>query len=266
MSEKESKLQENLNKEDDSDDIEQEILEEEFTQTISSNKNKLNKIIKELNNIQNKIATNNNKIEQIKKNLIILKEEKGKQQTDLINLLAKKESIEEIYKNKIFSLNNKNEKINNNNSKNELQIFNIDIEDFKQIEIDKYIEQVILMTEDILVKCGQKYNKNDIMDNLKKIITNSYKIFINNSSSKNLDFILDNFISKISLYISNQSFGKYSEKDINICLRYLLDINIINETIAKMNKFLNKQYKDKKKDLKNELKNLENKNEILIKM
>ena len=256
----ESRLQEKLNNEEDLDEIEKEIFEEEFTKETSSNKNKLEQINKELNNMQNNIKINNDKIEQIKRNLILLKNKKDKQQTDLINLLAKKESIEEIYKNKIFSLNTKNENINTNN--NQLEISNITVDDFKQIEINKYIEQVILMTEDILAKCGQKYNKNDIINDLKKIIKNSYEIFINNSSLKNLDFIFNNFITKISLYISNQSFGKFSEKNINICLKYLLEINIINETIAKMNKFLNKQYKEKKAELKIEIKNLENKNEI----
>ena len=263
----ESKLQEKLNKEEDSDDLEKEFLEEEFTKEISSNKNKLNQINKELDNIQNKIKINNSKIEQLKKNLKLLKNEKGKQQTDLINLLAKKESLEEIYKNNIFTLNNKNEKINTNNTNNnnQLEISNITADDFKQIEINKYIDQVILMSEDILAKCGHKFNKNDIINDLKKVIKNSYEIFINNSSLKNIDFIIDNFISKISLYISNQSFGKFSETNINICLKYLLELNIINEKIAKMNKFLNKQYKDKKTNLKMEIKNLENKNEILLK-
>ena len=266
MSEVESNIQEKLDKDQDTEELEKELLEEEFIEGITSNKNRVNNIIKELNNIQNKIKINNNKKEQIKKNLEILKNEKNKKQIDLINLLSKKESIEEIYKNKIFSLNNKNENIiNNSNTKNQLEIFNITSEDFKKIEIDKYIEKVISMTDDILAKCGEKYNKKDIMDNLTKIIKNSYEIFIHDSSEKNLDFILDNFISKISLYISNQSFGKFSEKDISICLRYLLDINIINEALSKMNKFLNKQYKDKKIDLKNELKNLENINEILLK-
>ena len=264
----ESRLQEKLNNADDLDEIEKEIFEEEFTKETSSNKNKLEQINKELNNMQNNIKINNDKIEQIKKNLILLKNKKDKQQTDLINLLAKKESIEEIYKNKIFSLNTKNENINTctSTNNNQLEISNITADNFKQIEINKYIEQVLLMTEDVLAKCGQKYNKNDIINDLKKIIKNSYEIFINNSSLKNLDFIFNNFITKISLYISNQSFGKFSEKNINICLKYLLEINIINETIAKMNKFLNKQYKEKKAELKIEIKNLENKNEILLKL
>ena len=117
----ESKLQEKLNKEEDSDDFEKEFLEEEFTKEISSNKNKLNQINKELDNLQNKIKINNSKIEQLKKNLKLLKNEKGKQQTDLINLLAKKESLEEIYKNNIFTLNNK-KKINTNNTNNNNQL------------------------------------------------------------------------------------------------------------------------------------------------
>ena len=39
------------------------------------------------------------KIEELKNNLTILKEEKNKKQNDIMNLLSNKESLEEIYKN-----------------------------------------------------------------------------------------------------------------------------------------------------------------------
>ena len=219
-----------------------EIIESEIFEEILGNqriKDRYNKMQKELNNIKNEIKKNNKKIGQIKSNLIKLKEDKNQQKKDIINLLSKKESLEEVYKNKIFSLNNKSEK--NNNYNKDIPLFNISLDEFKQIEIDKYIELVLLMTDDILSICNKNYNKKDINNNLKNIIKNSYEIFVTNSTITNFDFLLNNFISKINLYISNQSYGKYSEKDINILLSYLMNIDITNDKIEKMGKFIKKQ-------------------------
>ena len=78
---------------------------------------------------------------------------------------------------------------------------NMSLEEFKQINLDKYIEQVLSMCEDIL---DDEFDK----DYLKNIINNSYKLFMDNISMTDVEFIIDNYISKISLYISNKSFGK----------------------------------------------------------
>ena len=244
-----------------------EIIENGIFEEILGNskiKDRFNKMQNELNYIKNEIKKNNKKIERIKSDLIKLKEDKNQQKRDIINLLSKKESLEEVYKNQIFSLNNKNEK--NNNYNKDIPLFNISFEEFKQIEIDKYIELVLLMTDDILSICNINYIKKDINNSLKNIIKNSYEIFVKNSTITNFDFLLNNFISKISLYISNQSYGKYSEKDINILLSYLMNIDITSDKIEKMGKFVNKQYKETKMELKDEIKNLENKNEILSKL
>ena len=244
-----------------------EIIENGIFEEILGNskiKDRFNKMQNELNYIKNEIKKNNKKIERIKSDLIKLKEDKNQQKRDIINLLSKKESLEEVYKNQIFSLNNKNEK--NNNYNKDIPLFNISLEEFKQIEIDKYIELVLLMTDDILSICNINYIKKDINNSLKNIIKNSHEIFVKNSTITNFDFLLNNFISKISLYISNQSYGKYSEKDINILLSYLMNIDITNDKIEKMGKFVNKQYKETKMELKDEIKNLENKNEILSKL
>ena len=244
-----------------------EIIENTIFEEILRNskiKDRYYKMENELNHIKNEIKKNNNKIEQIKLDLIKLKEDKSQQKKDIINLLSKKESLEEVYKNQIFTLNNKKEK--NNNFNKDITLFNISLDEFKQIEIDKYIELVLLMTDDLLNICNKPYNIKEINNSLKSIIKNSYEIFVKNATKNNFDFLLKNFISKISLYISNQSYGKYSEKDINILLSYLMNINITNDKIEKMGKFVNKQYKEKKLELKDEIKNLENKNEILSKL
>ena len=82
---------------------------------------KKNKAIDDIKNMSERIKNNNIKIEEIKKNLINLKEEKKQKQNDIINLLSNKESIEEIYKNQIYSLNanpTRGRIININNSNN----------------------------------------------------------------------------------------------------------------------------------------------------
>ena len=83
------------------------------------------------------------------------------------------------------------------------------------------------------------------------------------SSIINPKIIISNFFSKISVFISNQSKGKFSEPLINSFLRELLKINTINVKISEILKFLNKIYKDKKKEIKEKISNLINKNESL---
>ena len=85
---------------------------------------KKNQIEEEILNINFKIKHNNNEIQEIKIKLINLKQEKKKKQEDIINLLSNKESIEEIYKNEIYFLINKNQTLNENNDENMDKIIN----------------------------------------------------------------------------------------------------------------------------------------------
>ena len=114
-----------------------------------------------------------------KKKIIKLKEEKNKKQIDIVNLLSKKETLEEVYKNQIILLtkkntilkditidsNNKGNKDINDNSEyrdsvniitniinNSNEQFDISIEEMKKIEIKKFMEQVISMTK--LIMCS----------------------------------------------------------------------------------------------------------------
>jgi hypothetical protein len=70
------------------------------------------------------------------------------------------------------------------------------------------------------------------------IIKNSYKLFVKNNkennNNENDEVSENNFFSKMSLFIENQSIGKFSELKINILLRYLLKINYINSFIYKL--------------------------------
>ncbi len=263
--------------------------------------NRRNKAIDDLKNINERIKNNNIKIEEIKQNLIDLKEEKKKKQEDIVNLLSNKESIEEIYKNQLYSLcsqfsrsNRGNNNLNENNDTNNLinisikndmndnstininsnhnitidneivnndeDNFKISLNEIKESDQKKYIEQVISMFEDIFKKRDDKINAS-----IANIIKSSYELFVNNSSAENdngnnNELIVVNFLGKVSLFISNYSLGRYSESKINLFLRYLLKINALNVKLTKYIKFVNKKYKEKKKELNDMINFLEKKN------
>ena len=258
---------------------------------------KRNLTIDELKDINEKIKDNNSEIEDIKIQLKNLKLEKKQKQVDIVNLLSNKESIEEIYKNRIYLLINHNNKISDNNIYNNKIIdnslkkeidsintsiinsnsnrntsiadnnaisndnFKIIVDDIKESDKNKFIKQVINMVDDIFKKKEKKLNSLIV-----NIIDNSYEVFFNNINDvneKNNEIIITNFFTKISLFISNNSLGEFPEQNINILLRYLLLINTINKKLNKYIKFVNKKYKEKKKELNNMLNNLEkNKKEL----
>ena len=262
----------------------------------------------DIKNINERIKNNMVKIEESKKKLAELKEEKKKRQGDIMNLLSNKESIEEIYKNQIYQLTNTNYNNNNgangNNNYNEntaslandinnlnnlmndnsaihlnsnhnLTIdneilnndednFKITFKEIKESEQPKYVEQVINMFEDIFKKKDDNIN-----ESISDIINNSYELFINNDNNNNNtldndesnnDISVTNFFSKMSLFIANQSMGKFSEVKINLLLRYLLKINYINTKLTRDIKFVNKKYKEQKKELNDLISSLEKKN------
>ena len=89
--------------------------------------------MEEILNLNEKIKQNENELNDIKTNLINLKQEKKKKQEDIINLLSNKESIEEIYKNQIYFLINSNKNIkednitNDNKNEDKNNIFNVEL-------------------------------------------------------------------------------------------------------------------------------------------
>ncbi len=262
--------------------------------------NRRNNIIDNIKNINERLKNNILKIEEIKQNLINLKEEKNQKQIDIVNLLSNKESIEEIYKNQIYSINtqhsvnNSKNNLNDNSDMNNLvnisikneindnssihlnsnhnitldntilnndeDNFKITLNEIKESDQKKYIEQVISLFEDLFKKRDDKINSS-ISDKIK----DSYKLFLNNNieendNENNNDIIVTNFFGKVSIYISNYSLGKYSESKINLLLRYLLKINAINVKLTKYIKFVNKKYKEKKRELNDMINFLEKKN------
>ena len=201
----------------------------------SKKKNHIKKkgqILEDISILTNKIKQNETEIKEIKVQLINLKQEKKTKKEDIVNFLSNKESIEEIYKNKIYFLINREQIINENNEENinkkmvKNDNFNLNLNEIKESDQNKFIEQIINMVNDIFKKQDE-----DISNELRNIIISSYKIFNENKLENNDELIMQDFFTKISLYISNQSLGKFQESEINLLLRYLLQINIINQKL-----------------------------------
>ena len=265
-----------LTKEENQNDC-YEVLYKKYLIIIS----KYEQIISELSTINKKLESNNGKLEELKENLKKLKEEKKQKQIDIVDLLSNKESLEEIYKNKVnYLVKSKylksNRKISNNEEIDDIahiitenESFRIDEEIELEIKIDeiknsdkkKFIEQVINFAEEIL-----KNNEDEFNNKLKEKINLAYKVFYNeiNSCSLNVESIVSNFFSRIGVFISNHSLGNFSELIINKFLRYLLKINSISIEIFQVIKFLNKKYKEYKSEIKENINNYIKKNENLI--
>ena len=247
-------------------------------------KTEYNKIMSEIAYVENRLAENNKIIKQLETTLSELKQEKKEKNSILIDLLSNKESLEEIYKIKLSSLlnnsqldNNKkfkgqaktiitnNDNINENNPFATINILDnnddieIKIDEIKLSDKKKYIEQVINITEDVI---GKK--EIETRNRLMQKINIGYQRFF--SEIKSTSFIepskiVSNFFTKISIFISNQSRGRYPEPQINYFLRQLLKINTINVEISSILKFLNKKYKEDKAEIKEKINNLNGRNE-----
>jgi len=229
---------------------------------------------KKLININNNINLNIKSIEKLRNSLNQLKLEKNNKKSHIINLLSNKESLDEIYNNYIDYLKNKNKGLNINNKKfkniksnpldnQDEDEFEILISEIKEIDLNKFIEQTFNLIEDIFENPNQQLKLS-----LKEIINKSYSLFNNSiSSSPFLDTysIVSNFFLRISIFLSNQSNGKYSETIINLFLRCLVKMNSINVKNEKLINYMNTKYKEDKKKIKEEISSLINKNEILDK-
>ena len=153
--------------------------------------------------------------------------------------------------------------IDNEILNNDEDNFKISLNEIKESSQSIYIKQVKNMFEEIFKKRDDKINSS-----IDGIINNSYELYINNNSEENTnendELVVDNFFTKISLFLFNHSLGKYSESKINLFLRYLMKINSINVKLTKYLKFVNKKYKDEKKNLNDMINFLKKKNINLV--
>ena len=233
----------------------------------------------QLEEINKKININLTSIETLKNSLNKLKSEKNEKKSEIVDLLSNRESVDEIYKNYIeyFKRKNRSNKKNKNKNKKEIKnpfenqdedAFEILIEEIKQIDLIKFIEQSFNLLEEIFDKPTK-----ELKLELKDVINKSYTIFnneINISNFIDTYSVVSNFFLRISIFLSNQSFGKYSETTINLFLRCLLKINAINVKNEELINYMNGKYKNEKNKLKEEISKLIldndnlNKNKILL--
>ena len=224
--------------------------------------------------INNEIMENIKTIEKLKNSLSKLKSEKNDKKLEVVNFLSNKESLDEIYNNYMDYLKNKkrenkgkykkykNSKPNPFENQDE-DTFEILISEIKEIDVNKFIEQTFNFVEEIFDNPSQQMKLS-----LKDIIDKSYSQFNKEISiSQFLDTysIVSNFFLRISIFLSNESNGKYSETIINLFLRCLLKMNSINVKNEKLINYMNTKYKEEKEKLKEEIYLLEQKNEILNK-
>ena len=260
------------------DNMLKNIIYNEQYASIENNENNLKNIYinlqKKESNINNNIIMNNNSIEKLKHSLNILKLEKNNKKLEIVNLLSNKESLDEIYNNYIDYLKNKNRgnkikykklyNIKQNPFDNQDEdAFEILISEIKEIDLNKFIEQTFNFIEEIFDNPNQQ-----MKISLKEIINKSFSLFNNEiSSSLFIDTysVVSNFFLRISIFLSNQSNGKYSETIINLFLRCLIRMNSINVKNEKLINYMNTKYKEDKNKIRQEIYALSKKNEILIK-
>ena len=230
------------------------------------------KAMDDIKNINERIKNNTVKIEECKKKLAELKEEKKKRQGDIMNLLSNKESIEEIYKNQIYSLTNTNYNnntgANGNNNYNENtaslandinnlnnlmndnsaihlnsnhnltidnEISNTDEDNFKIAFKEIKESEQPKYVEQVINMFEDIFKKKDenINESISDIINNSYELFINNDNNNNT---LDNDVNNNEISVTN-FFSKMSLFIANQSLGKIseIKINLLLRYLLKIN-------------------------------
>ena len=239
---------------------------QEEVMELLSNKESLEEIVENkinsfINNGQKLISIKNDNINGQNINGDNINNDNGEEQTNP-NTNDSNNSNEENKNNENDNKGHKKKESSSSSLSSEgINLLDIKFEEIKQSNQNKFQEQVVSFFEHFIQKKDQELN----MKLLKKINL-SYQAFTaeTNSPENDTKNSITNFFSRISLFISNQTFGNIPEKIANLFLRELLKINSIGEEISEILKFLNKKYKDNKKELKEKIKNLNEKNENLV--
>ena len=136
----------------------------------------------------------------------------------------------------------------------------IKVDDIKISDQKKYEEQLSNFCEDILQK-----KDSDLINKLLQKLKIGYQVFFSEIKTPSIEQenIISNFFSRISVFISNKSKGKYPIPFIDSFLKQLLKINSINVKISEILSFLNKKYNEKQNEIKQKINFLNEKNENL---
>ena len=244
----------------------------------------LKKIKKEINlnenikkNLEKIINEKINEREEITEKLLMLREEKNNLNIQLINLISKKESIEELYKLYFYNLNNNINECNGGNQEKKFIKSNYKNNDLKinifHFEISKInIYKCSNDISNILVKFifsqnkedNNKFNQEKISQIIKKDLNYIIQENLFNFIQIDLKKINSNKIEKFFLFLANQILNKIQieikiEKIINL-IKYIFKVNYYEIIITNDINFINTDYKILKKENKKNL--LEKQNEI----
>ena len=275
-----------------SNNINEFLTKEQIDNIINSSMKEENKIIEEKGkenkkeNMNEEIEKIKNKINEIKENLLMMKEEKKGINDEIIELISKKETVDSLVKSSLINLY-ENSNYNNSNIIPEIQIYELNFNDTNKIAKDICDE----LYEVFDIKNKEK-NKNKISN--KELSLNISSIKLKNEedntfNKKNLEILIK---SELDTFLLNQIKNKEIINNLmnNLCIIISTKLQLLNvedissdklkayllyyfksiyydNIIENKFKFINKEYKiikkEKKKNLENlkdELSLLENKN------
>ena len=280
-----------------SNNINEFLTKEQIDNILNSSIKEENKIIEEKgnnvlkDNLNEEIEKIKNKINQIKENLLMMKEEKKGINDEIIELISKKETVDSLVKTSLINLY-ENTNYNNNNIIPEIQVYELNFNDTNKIAKDICDE----LYEVFDIK-NKEMNKNKISN--KELSLNITAIKSKNEednsfNKKNLEIlikseldtfllnqiktkeIINNLLNNLCIIISTKlqllNIEDISTDKLKAYLLYYFKSIYYDNIIENKFKFINKEYKILKKEMKKNLDNLkdelsilENKNEEIIK-
>ena len=189
-----------------------------------------NKIIEEKGNENKKENMNEeiekikNKINEIKENLLMMKEEKKGINDEIIELISKKETVDSLVKSSLINLY-ENTNYNNNNIIPEIQIYELNFNDTNKIAKDICDE----LYEVFDIKNKEK-NKNKISN--KELSLNISSIKLKNEedntfNKKNLEILIK---SELDTFLLNQIKNKEIINNLmnNLCIIISTKLQLLN--------------------------------------
>ena len=272
-------INEFLTKEQIDDIINNSIKEDDKKEETNKDNNNLE------SNLNNEIIKTKEKMNQIKENLLMMKEEKRTVNNEIIELISKKETVDSLVKSSLINLN-ENIIYNNNNNVVLPEIQEYELNFIDTNKISKNICDELYELFDIKNK---EINKNTISDKELSLNISSIKSKNeednNNLNKKNLEILIK---SELDTFLLNQIKNKEIINNLmnNLCIIISTKLQLLNvedissdklkayllyyfksiyydNIIENKFKFINKEYKILKKEMKKYLQNLKDELSIL---
>ena len=272
-------INEFLTKEQIDDIINNSIKEEDKNEEINKENNNLE------DNLINEINKTKEKMNQIKENLLMMKEEKRTVNNEIIELISKKETVDSLVKSSLINLNENINYNNNNITLPEIQEYELnfidtnkiaknicdelyELFDIKNKEINKAQindKELSLNISSIKSKNEDNNNNNLNKKNLEILIKSELDTFLLNQI-KNKE-IINNLMNNLCIIISTKlqllNIEDISSDKLKAYLLYYFKSIYYDNIIENKFKFINKEYKILKKELKKYLQNLKDELSII---